>query len=67
MMKTQNDLMPQPENSGKSAAGRKGLKMPSLKPSLADMSQPEPEGRGLFISIYKAKVGEDAKNHKLNI
>jgi hypothetical protein len=55
MMKTQNDLMPQPENSGKSAAGRKGLKLPSLKPSVVDMSQPNPEGRGLFISIYKAK------------
>jgi hypothetical protein len=67
MMKTQNDLMPQPENSGKSAAGRKGLKLPSLKPSLVDVSQPDPEGRGLFISIYKAKVGEDSKNRKLSI
>lgn len=55
-MKTQNDLMAQAENGGKSNATKKGLKSTSSKPSLLDVSQQDPDGKKLFISIYKAKV-----------
>jgi len=55
MLKTQNDILSSTDNSRTSA--RKGLKATSSKPSLVDVTQPEPEGRRLYISIYKAKVG----------
>ncbi|KAH7377940.1 hypothetical protein BKA64DRAFT_246260 [Cadophora sp. MPI-SDFR-AT-0126] len=55
MLKTQNDLLPQSDISGRGTAGRKGLKATSSKPSLVDVSQPDPAGRKLYITIYKAK------------
>ncbi|CZT07713.1 hypothetical protein WAI453_005166 [Rhynchosporium graminicola] len=55
MMKTQNDLLPQNDTSGRGSAGWKGLKSTSSKPSLVDVSQPDPKGRQLYITIYKAK------------
>jgi hypothetical protein len=56
LMKTQNDILA--ESQGKSSS-KKGLKSTSSKPSLVDVSQQEPDGHGLYISIYKAKVRPD--------
>jgi hypothetical protein len=57
-LKTQNDIMSHPDTSARFAAARKGLKTTCSKPSLVDATQqePSPDGHGLFISIYKAKV-----------
>ncbi|KAL2067806.1 hypothetical protein VTL71DRAFT_15902 [Oculimacula yallundae] len=56
MLKTQNDLLPQNDTLGRGSSGRKkGLKSTSAKPSLVDVSQPDPAGRQLYITIYKAK------------
>ncbi|KAG4433900.1 hypothetical protein IFR05_010619 [Cadophora sp. M221] len=55
MLKTQNDLLPQNDASGRGTSGRKGLKATLSKPSLVDVSQPDPAGKKLFITIYKAK------------
>jgi len=62
MLKTQNDLLPQTDSSGR-GAGRKGLKATLSKPSLVDVSQPDPAGRKLYITIYKAKVWMDMMRH----
>ncbi|KUJ20074.1 uncharacterized protein LY89DRAFT_731309 [Mollisia scopiformis] len=51
-----NDQQPQTDSSGRGAAARKGgLKNTSSRPSLVDVSQPEPQGNKLYITIYKAK------------
>ncbi len=55
-LKVQNDQPPQTDSLGRGAAARKGLKSTSSRPSLVDVSQPEPQGRRLYITIYKAKV-----------
>ena len=52
-MKTQNDILSQSESKANSS--RKDLKSASSKPSLVDIAQQE-QDRGLYISIYKAKV-----------
>lgn len=52
MKKTQTALL----EDSKTGAAKKGLKPTSSKQDVADMSQPDPEGRGLFLSIYKNKV-----------
>lgn len=55
-MKTQTELLA--ESSGKSSSVRKGLKATSSKPSLADVTpQEEDQEQKLYISVYKAKVG----------
>jgi len=56
LMKTQNDILA--ESQGKSST-KNGLKSTSSKPSLIDVSQQKPDGHGLYISIYKAKVWPD--------
>ncbi|RDW94326.1 hypothetical protein BP5796_00089 [Coleophoma crateriformis] len=47
------NALPRATSTGRVATARKGLKGPLSKPSLANISEPIPEG--LFISIYKAK------------
>lgn len=53
----------QADCAGRTAIRKGGLKGTSAKPSLVDVSQPEPLGNKLYITIYKAKVHTESPSH----